>query len=69
MKDYNWATDTQRLKLIRDPTVDALPKDFKYKQLNFVQIKNALNRCDNLIKSFVKFQNFEACTEIKKLRE
>ena len=29
----------------------------------------ALNRCDNLIKNHVKFQNFEACAEIKKIRE
>lgn len=46
-----------------------MPKDFKYRQLNFVQIKNALNRCDNLIKSFVKSENYEGCTEIKKIKE
>lgn len=68
LKEYNWAADPQRLKLIRD-SIDNVPKNIKYRQLNFVQIKNALNRCDNLIKSFIKFQNFEACAEIKKIRE
>lgn len=34
-----------------------------------MQIKNALNRCDNLIKSFVKSENYEGCTEIKKIKE
>ncbi len=54
LKDYNWTTDPQRLKLIRD-SADVVPKNVKYRQLNFVQIKNALNRCDNLIKSFAKY--------------
>lgn len=29
----------------------------------------ALTRCDNLIKNYIKTQNFEACAEIKKIRE
>ena len=57
--NYNWNADTKKLKSIKDLANDV--PDVKYREPNFVQIKNGLNRCDNLIRSFVKYENFTAC--------
>ena len=55
------------MKGIRDAAHDV--PNIKYREPNLVQIKNGLNRCDNLIKSFLKYENYTACAEVKKIRE
>ena len=65
--NYNWNSDPLKLKPIKD-LAQNIP-NISFRQPNFVQIKNGLNRCDNLIKSFLKYENYTACAEVKKLRE
>lgn len=48
---------------------DVVPKGLKYREPNFVQIKNGLQRCDNLIKTFLKYENYNGCAETKKLKD
>lgn len=68
MQTYNWNTDPAKLKQIRDLAVN-VPKGIRYREPNFVQIKNGLSRCDNLIKTFLSYQNYNGCAEAKKLKD
>lgn len=52
-QNYNWNSDPMKLKPIKD-LAHNIPS-VSFKEPNFVQIKNGLNRCDNLIKSFLKY--------------
>ena len=67
LEHYNWNSDSLKLKGIKD-IVQNVPK-ISFREPNLVQIKNGLNRCDNLIKSFLKYENYNACADIKKIRE
>ena len=60
LKNYDWNKDPSRLKAIKE-SADSVPKGINYREPNFVQIKNGINRCDNLIKSFLKYENYTAC--------
>ena len=53
LENYNWNSDSMRLKAIKD-TAEHVPTNVNYRELNLVQVKNALNRCDNLINAYIK---------------
>lgn len=69
LRHYDWEKDPSRLKPIKEAADSVREKNIRYREPNFVQIKNGLNRCDNLIKSFLKYENYTACAEVKKIRE
>ena len=68
LEGYNWNADPMRLKAIKD-TAEHAPVNANYRELNLVQVKNALNRCDNLINAYINMENFQGCQQMKTLRE
>lgn len=46
-----------------------IPKEVRYKEPNFVQAKNAINRCDYLIKNRVQYERYEEAEVIKKCKQ
>lgn len=68
LKDYNWNLDTKKLKAVREMGAN-IPKEVRYKEPNFVQVKNAINRCDYLIKNRVQYERYEEAEVIKKSKQ
>lgn len=67
LKDYNWQTDTQKLKPIQD-AAEAIPQNLQWREPNFVQVKNSLDRAEALLNTFINNQEFTRCDEIKKIK-
>ena len=54
LKNYNWETDTMKIKPIRDGAAN-LP-NCSFLEPNFVQIKNSFKRVDGVIKTLANQQ-------------
>ena len=56
------------MKAVREMGAN-IPKEIRYKEPNFVQVKNAINRCDYLIKNRVQYERYEEAEVIKKSKQ
>lgn len=68
LKNYNWGADPEKLKGLQN-VPNVVQQGGRYREPNFCAIKDTLTQCDKIIANFVKFQNFNGCAEVKKLKD
>lgn len=66
LKNYDWSTDEMKLNSILD-IGKCVPQGIKYRQPNFVKIKNGLKKCGILLNNLIKQQKFTQCAQMKEL--